>query len=63
MGGASFAVFPPLLLAHHPPPAAALQLLLLGSCVFVPENLVTAFAYLLCRAFNITDEVLNSQPT
>lgn len=42
MGGASSAVFPPLLIAHHLPPAAALQLLPLGSCVFVPENLVTA---------------------
>lgn len=52
----------PSLLAHHSPSAAALELPLLGSCVFVPENLATAFAYLLCRAFHVADEILNLQP-
>lgn len=60
MGGASSAVFVPSLLAHHSLPAAALELPLLGSCVSVPENVGTASAHLLCRAFNIIDEVLSS---
>lgn len=50
----SYAIFVTLLLLSQQLPAAPFtELLLFCRCVFFLEKLVTAFAYFLCRAFNI----------